>query len=76
MNALIEVIYLVVIACQAPDYELCRQLHIYEMGNQYYCQLARPVAVHIHQKGLDGVEEWTFSRCILEEEILINNDPE
>ncbi len=76
MTALIEVVYLVVIACQAPDYELCRQLHIYEMGSRYHCQLARPVAVHIHQMGLDGAEEWAFSRCILEEEILIDNTSE
>lgn len=76
MTMLIEVAYLVVIACQAPDFDLCRRLHIYEVGSQYYCQLARPIAVHIHQSELDNTKEWTFSRCVMESEILIDNTPE
>ena len=70
---LIEVAYLIVWACIAPTFEVCQRLEVYEIGDPVRCQILRPAAAGIWQLELDNTKEWTFTRCILEEEILIDN---
>ena len=73
---LIKVAYMVIMACQAPAFEECRWLQNYQTTTMYRCEMLRPVAAHIYQKELDSAEEWIFTSCSLEDEILIDNYPE
>ena len=72
----IKAFYLIIMACQAPDFDMCRWMAVYGTTSMYRCEMLRPVAAHIYQKKLDSAEEWIFTQCYREDEILINTDPE
>lgn len=59
-------VFLVVIACMAPNYTYCEWMESVEMSDPETCQLTRPVAAGVFQLQLPEGSGWrTFTRCEL-----------
>jgi len=57
-------VFLVVVACLAPDYVKCDQIAVYRMKNPVVCQLNRPPMVMFYERQNNLNDGWfIFTRC-------------